>query len=164
VAIFRALAYAAVFIGLVLILAPAQVLSWSGVTRPATLGLPQYVGVAITILGAGLALACVLVFAVVGRGTPAPFDPPRQLVIAGPYRFVRNPMYLGADLALAGAALLYESVGLAVFLLAFMVVTHAFVVFYEEPTLHRMFGASYGTYCRSVARWVPHRPVRRMME
>ena len=156
-ALFRALVYATVFIGLVLIFLPAQVLSWSGVTRPTPLGTLQIVGTAVTVLGAALAVWCVLIFAVVGRGTPAPFDPPRRLVAGGPYRFVRNPMYLGADLALAGATLFYESIALLGFLILFMAVTQAFVVFYEEPTLRRMFGASYRAYCEAVSRWIPHR-------
>ena len=66
-------------------------------------------------------------------------------------------MYLGADLALAGATLFYESIALLGFLILFMAVTQAFVVFYEEPTLRRMFGASYRTYCEAVSRWIPHR-------
>ncbi len=66
-------------------------------------------------------------------GTPAPFDPPRQLVVAGPYRMVRNPMYLGAALALAGAALFYRSWALLLYCAAFLLITHLFVVGYENP-------------------------------
>ena len=60
-------------------------------------------------IGAILALWCIATFIMIGRGTPAPFDPPRHLVVVGPYRLVRNPMYIGAALALAGAVLFYES-------------------------------------------------------
>ena len=62
--------------------------------------------------GGALALWCILAFALVGKGTPAPFDPPRRLVVAGPYRYVRNPMYIGAGLALTGAAMFYGSLRL----------------------------------------------------
>jgi protein-S-isoprenylcysteine O-methyltransferase Ste14 len=154
-ALIRALTYATLFVGLVLVFLPARVLSWSGVTAPPALATPQIAAMAITAMGAGLALWCVATFAVVGRGTPAPFDPPRRLVIRGPYRYVRNPMYIGAALALAGAALFYESRPLVAYLGLFLVVAHLFVVWYEEPTLRRMFGDEYEAYFRQVRRWWP---------
>ena len=141
---------------------PAQLLSWSGIVRPASLGAAQIAGVAVGASGAVLALWCIATFIVIGRGTPAPFDPPRRLVVAGPYRFVRNPMYLGAGLALAGAALFYESWALLGYCAAFLFVTHLFVVLYEESALRAAFGDSYVRYCQSVRRWLPsggHRPV-----
>ena len=105
--------------------------------------------------GGALALWCILTFTVVGRGTPAPFDPPRALVVRGPYRYVRNPMYLGAALALCGAALFYRSIPLFAYAALFLLVTHAFVVWYEEPTLARLFGADYDAYRARVGRWLP---------
>ena len=59
-------------------------------------------------IGTAMALWCVFAFVFIGKGTPAPFDPPRKLVVRGPYRFVRNPMYIGAGMTLAGAALHYQ--------------------------------------------------------
>ena len=98
---------------------------------------------------------CILSFAVIGRGTPAPFDPPRRLVVRGPYRYVRNPMYLGAGLALAGAALFYQSGALLGYASGFLVLMHLFVLLYEEPTLGRTFGQDYETYRQQVRRWWP---------
>src|SRR5207244_3633579 len=72
---------------------------------PTTLGLLKLAGALVGVAGGALALWCILAFALVAKGTPAPFDPPRRLVVAGPYRYVRNPMYLGAGLALTGRAL-----------------------------------------------------------
>ena len=66
-------------------------------------------------IGAAIALWCIFAFAAIGKGTPAPFDPPRRLVIEGPYRFVRNPMYIGATLGLAGAAIFYGSLSLSIY-------------------------------------------------
>jgi protein-S-isoprenylcysteine O-methyltransferase Ste14 len=106
-------------------------------------------------LGAAIALRCISTFVVIGRGTPAPFDPPRRLVVRGPYRFVRNPMYIGAALALAGAALFYNSVTLLAYSCVFLVATHLFVIGYEEPTLRRKFGSDYDDYRRNVCRWLP---------
>ena len=119
------------------------------------LELQQIAGMVIGAAGAAVALWCVFTFASIGRGTPAPFDPPRRLVIQGPYRFVRNPMYIGAGLALASAALFYESLPLLVYAGLFLLATHLFVFGYEEPTLRRTFGQEYEAYCRQVRRWWP---------
>ena len=151
----RAVTYATLFIGFLLVFLPGRVLEWSGVQRPAALGLAQLGGLAIATMGAVLALWCILTFAFVGKGTPAPFDPPRRLVTRGPYRFVRNPMYIGAALALAGAALFYGSWPLFGYTAAFLLITHLFVLLYEEPTLRRTFGPEYEAYCRRVRRWRP---------
>jgi len=75
--------------------------------------------------------------------------------VRGPYQLVRNPMYLGAALALGGAALYYRSGLLLAYTCAFLLVTHWFVVAYEEPTLRRSFGEEYAAYCRRVRRWWP---------
>jgi protein-S-isoprenylcysteine O-methyltransferase Ste14 len=154
----RAVVYATLFISLVLVFLPARLLSWSGVTAPTAIRPAQAIGMLAAAAGAAVALWCVLTFALVGKGTPAPFDPPRRLVVRGPYTFVRNPMYLGAALALAGAALFYRSAALAAYTAAFLLITHAFVVWYEEPTLRATFGAEYDAYCRQVRRWWPRPP------
>lgn len=157
----RAVTYATLFIGLVLVFLPSRVLSWAGVTTPSAVGIAQAVGMVTAAIGAALALWCIFTFAVLGKGTPAPFDAPRHLVIRGPYKLVRNPMYVGATVALAGAALFYESAALAGYAAAFLVAMHAFVLWYEEPTLGRTFGAEYMAYCQQVRRWWPRRKGRR---
>ena len=153
--LIRTLTYASIFVGLVLIYLPARLLAFSGIARPDVFGWPQIAGAVIGTLGGLIALACVSAFAFIGKGTPAPFDPPRRLVVRGPYRFVRNPMYIGAALALAGAALYFQSVALFVFVAGFLAVTHLFVVIYEEPVLRRTFGTEYDAYCNRVHRWLP---------
>ena len=151
----RAVTYATLFIGLVLVFLPAQLLPSAAFARPETIGAPQVLGMLVAVGGGAIALGCILSFAIVGRGTPAPFDPPRRLVVRGPYAVVRNPMYIGAGLALVGASLVYQSLALLGYAAAFLAVTHLFVVMYEEPTLQRTFGADYATYCRRVGRWWP---------
>jgi protein-S-isoprenylcysteine O-methyltransferase Ste14 len=151
----RTVTYAALFIGLVLIYVPARVVSWSGIVRPDAIELQQVAAMVIGAVGAAIALWCVFTFAFAGKGTPAPFDPPRRLVIRGPYRFVRNPMYIGASVALASAALFYESMPLLGYTGIFCISTHFFVVWYEEPTLRRTFGQEYEVYCHNVKRWWP---------
>ena len=151
----RTIVYATLFIGLVLVFLPARVLSAAGVTGPISFGVPQVAGAIVTTAGAAVATWCILTLALVGKGTPAPFDPPRRLVARGPYRYVRNPMYLGAALALSGAALFYEAGALWAYAMGFLVLMHLLVVWYEEPTLRRSFGADYDAYCRQVRRWLP---------
>jgi len=153
--IFRAIVYATLFIAFVLFYLPARVLSWSGLVRPTAIGAPQILGIVLGAAGAIIALSCVAAFAWIGRGTPAPFDPPRRLVIHGPYRFVRNPMYIGAALALAGAALFFLSWPLLAYCGLLLLCASLFVLFYEEPTLRRTFGPDYESYCHRVHRWLP---------
>lgn len=160
-AVVRTLLYASVITALVLILLPADTFDPFDVTRGSPMGIAQVTGAVITLSGVGLALWCAIAFAVLGRGTPLPFDPPRRLVIVGPYRWVRNPMAIGVGLALIGVSVYYESPAVLLFAGVFMLIIHAFVVLYEEPTLRRMFGAEYAAYCGEVNRWLPHRPTDR---
>jgi protein-S-isoprenylcysteine O-methyltransferase Ste14 len=153
--LLRTITYASLFIGLLFIYLPARILAWAGILRPAAFDWPQIAGLLIGTLGAVLALWCVGAFAWIGKGTPAPFDPPRRLVIRGPYRFVRNPMYIGALLVLSATALFYRAIPVLLFACGFVLVTHLFVVIYEEPTLRRSFGPEYEAYCHRVHRWLP---------
>jgi protein-S-isoprenylcysteine O-methyltransferase Ste14 len=155
--LIRAIVYSTLFIGFVLVFLPARVLAWSGIVGPADVGLMQIAGLVIGAIGAFVAVWCIATFVTVGRGTPMPLDPPRRLVDAGPYRLVRNPMYIGAGLALMGAALFYESWELLGYCAAFAIVMHLFVVRYEEPTLRASFGDDYVRYCQRVRRWWPAR-------
>src|SRR5438046_5904522 len=111
----RAITYAAFFIAFLLVYLPGRFLSWSGIVAPATSGALQVAGMILVTVGTAIALWCVLTFVFIGKGTPAPFDPPRKLVVRGPYRFVRNPMYIGAGMTLAGSALYYESLSVLIY-------------------------------------------------
>jgi protein-S-isoprenylcysteine O-methyltransferase Ste14 len=155
IVLFRALTYATLFISLLLVFVPDRILSRAGITRPPAIGVMQIVGMLVVVAGAAVAIASILTFAFVGKGTPAPFDPPRRLVVAGPYRWVRNPMYIGAGLVLLGAAMFYGSIGLVLYAVAFWSAAHLFVLFYEEPVLRKKFGADYDAYIASRRRWMP---------
>jgi protein-S-isoprenylcysteine O-methyltransferase Ste14 len=110
--------------------------------------------------GTALVVTCVGFFVVRGRGTAAPFDPPRVFVPTGPYRYVRNPMYLGAALVLAGVGLLQRSPGVLALAFVLLGTMHLFVVLVEEPGLEERFGETYENYKRAVRRWIPRRPPR----
>ena len=115
-------------------------------------------GLALMVVGGALGLTCGVFFAARGLGTPAPFDPPREFVAVGPYRYVRNPMYIGGLLALGGFGLMLRSPSVLLMASGVAVLVHFFVMIVEEPGLEWRFGDSYRTYKRSVNRWLPRRP------
>jgi protein-S-isoprenylcysteine O-methyltransferase Ste14 len=112
-------------------------------------------GVVVLMAGVPLALTCMALFAIRGKGTPAPFDPPRTFVAFGPYRAVRNPMYVGGWLTIVGFALIARSSSVLVFSFAWLLLIHLFVIRYEEPALTAKFGATYDRYRSTVPRWIP---------
>lgn len=109
------------------------------------------------LLAAGLVLFgwCVLLFARVGRGTLAPWDPTQRLVAVGPYRYVRNPMISGVAAILVAQALLAGSVALAIWAATFIVINHVYFLASEEPGLERRFGEAYREYKATIPRWIP---------
>jgi protein-S-isoprenylcysteine O-methyltransferase Ste14 len=106
-------------------------------------------------VGAVLLGICIFEFARSGRGTLAPVDPPRELVVRGLYRHVRNPMYVSVTAIVLGEALLTWSRALLVYWVVWFVAVNLFVIGYEEPALRRRFGAAYENYCKEVGRWLP---------
>jgi protein-S-isoprenylcysteine O-methyltransferase Ste14 len=116
------------------------------------------IGVALMAIGAAIGVACIVTFVVRGKGTPAPFDAPREFVASGPYRWVRNPMYVGGFLVLAGYALCAVSFAALIVAFGMLVAAHLFTVLYEEPALERRFGDAYRAYRRRTRRWIPGPP------
>jgi protein-S-isoprenylcysteine O-methyltransferase Ste14 len=117
---------------------------------------------AVAVMAAGTVLYvwCVWNFAAVGRGTPGPWDAPSRVIAVGPYRWVRNPIYIAALLIVLGEAWLFMSPRLLTYAGVMAVFFHVFVTGYEERTLRRRFGSSYLEYQRTVPRWIL-RPPRR---
>jgi len=110
-----------------------------------------------SVLGFSVALRCIWDFGRTGHGTPALFAPPKRLVVVGFYRYVRNPMYLGFAVGWIGLWVVFGQVnwGAIAGTVAAAVGVMLLVMFYEEPTLRRTFGADYEEYCRNVRRWLP---------
>ena len=111
-----------------------------------------------TIIASGIAIYLYTAFwgfAVIGGGTPAPIAPTKILAVNGLHRFVRNPMYIGVALVIGGQAWLFHSLHIAIYMVCMLIVAHLFVLFYEEPTLHKQFGEEYDRYRASVPRWIP---------
>jgi protein-S-isoprenylcysteine O-methyltransferase Ste14 len=113
------------------------------------------IGAAALALGLALFIATVRLFASEGRGTLAPWDPPRRLVVAGPYRRFRHPMITGVALSLAGLALISRSTGIVIELAVFVAANALYLPLVEEPALVRRFGDDYISYMERVPRWLP---------
>lgn len=131
--------------------------AWYGAWRApiAVSSVRAVVGLLAIAAGAALVIACIANFARHGGGTPAPMDAPRELVVQGPYRYVRNPMYLGAALAMLGEWLRVPSSPFATYIALWFAAVAVLVITYEEPTLRAKFGESYERYTQEVPRWIP---------
>ena len=151
----RSLFFTIVVPGTVVVLLPYLILSRAGVGRPA--GLLGFLGIVAMVAGAVILGWCIWDFAAKGRGTLAPMDPPRQLVVQGLYRYVRNPMYLGVLVLLLGEAAFFRSRALLEYAAVWFILVNLVVLLYEEPSLRSRFGDSYDRYRRSVNRWLPNR-------
>lgn len=148
--------------GVVVVLVPAAVLAVFGADVGWGLGgaaaaLPVLLGAALIAAGFGLWLWTVRLFARLGGGTLAPWDPPRTLVVEGPYRHLRNPMITAVLAVLAGEAALFGSLPLLIWFGLFFALNYVGFRTYEEPGLERRFGEEYRTYKRNVPRWLPRR-------
>lgn len=115
----------------------------------------QMIGLGLLAVGGALFVGSLRRFHTEGHGTLAPWDPPRQLVLHGPYRYVRNPMISGVIFVLFGEALLLLSVPHATWAAFFLGLNCVYIPLVEEPQLRRRFGESYLEYCRHVRRFIP---------
>jgi protein-S-isoprenylcysteine O-methyltransferase Ste14 len=118
-------------------------------------GALSFLAIPLWLIGSLTVLWCFWDFTFKGRGTPDPTDPPKELVVTGPYRYVRNPIYVGAVFIFLGHFLWFGYWALLIYPALAFIGVHFFVVLYEEPTLKRRFGDSYEKYLKSVPRWVP---------
>ncbi len=112
-------------------------------------------GAILVAAGLALLLDCFARFAWSGRGTPAPIAPTETLVVGGPYRRVRNPMYVAVLVMIFGQAMMFASLATFVYGIVIFATVHAFVLLYEEPTLRQDHGAAYDAYAAAVPRWIP---------
>jgi protein-S-isoprenylcysteine O-methyltransferase Ste14 len=151
----RTLLFTLLVPGMVLGVVPFLLFRSTG--RQVDLGNIHLLGVVLIVPGLAIIIWCFIDFIRRGRGTPAPYDPPRRLVIAGLYRHVRNPQYIGVVLVVLGEALFAGSLVLGGYAAVLAIGYHLFVVFYEEPTLEKLFGDDYVRYTRAVPRWLPMR-------
>ncbi|MDC7228353.1 MAG: isoprenylcysteine carboxylmethyltransferase family protein [Spirochaetales bacterium] len=112
-------------------------------------------GLLVLAAGASLLVLCIRDFYKRGGGTLAPWDAPAELVVTGPYRFCRNPMYIGVLLTIAGFALMFTSPLVLLYNIAAAVLFHLRIVKYEEPRLAQQFGNRWALYAAMTNRWLP---------
>jgi protein-S-isoprenylcysteine O-methyltransferase Ste14 len=160
--LLRAHGYAILVVGTFLVglpwLAHTVVEPWLDAKLPAALAPLGYI---LLPLAAALSYHSFWLFMTRGRGTAFPTDPPRQLVILGPYRYVRNPMYIGNLAIVFAEALAFRSAGVLLYGVLLSCVTHFYVTRSEEPALEARYGEAYRRYRGTVPRWVP---VLRLLE
>ena len=140
-----------------LVIAPGIVLAGEdrfGLARHSSNAL-RAASVVLALIGAGLQLWAIVVLHRMGRGTPSPLSPTSQLVTAGPYAFVRNPLNLGEMMVFLGLSAWLGSVALFAYAVLAWVAFHIFVIRQEEPRHAKLFGDKYLRYRRSVGRWLP---------
>jgi protein-S-isoprenylcysteine O-methyltransferase Ste14 len=118
-------------------------------------GVISFLAIPFWLIGSLIILWCFWAFTFRGQGTPNPADPPKELVVTGPYRFVRNPIYVGVVFIFLGHFLWFGYWALLIYPVPVLIGVHLFVILYEEPTLRRRFGAHYEEYLKSVPRWIP---------
>ncbi|HTQ90642.1 MAG TPA: isoprenylcysteine carboxylmethyltransferase family protein [Streptosporangiaceae bacterium] len=152
--VVRNIVFTLVVPGLGAVWLPWRLLTRNGGTPTAA----AWVAVPVIVAGAAVYVWCVWNFATVGGGTPGPWDAPRRVVARGPYRWVRNPIYLAALLVVLGEAWLFTSPRLLAYAAAMAFCFHLFVIGYEERTLARRFGPAYLEYRHAVPRWIPRKP------
>jgi len=118
-------------------------------------GFPSYLAFPLWFIGFVMLVWCFWDFLQKGRGTPAPIDPPKELVVSGLYKYVRNPMYVGVLFVILGHFLWFGYWSLLVYAALVFLAFSSFVIFYEEPNLKQRFGAAYEEYLKQVPRWIP---------
>ena len=118
-------------------------------------GFFSYLAIPLWIIGVVMLVWCFWDFLAKGKGTPAPIDPPRELVVSGLYKYVRNPMYVGVLLVIIGHFLWFGFWALLIYAMFVFLAFGSFVIFYEEPNLRQRFGKAYDEYLKRVPRWIP---------
>lgn len=149
----RAILFVFLIPGTVAVYIPLRLLYESGHLQMPGRSLATLAAATLILAGAAVLLACVWEFFASGKGTLAPIDPPRRLVVTGLYRFTRNPMYNGVLAMLLGESWLFHSVSVLRYTAGFVVSVHLFVVLYEERKLRALFGESFNAYRAAVPRW-----------
>ena len=150
---FKTILYMGIMHGLFTFYLPYQLASFDN--HLFDLGTFRYLAFPLWLIGALTIIWCSIDIIRRGRGTPAHFDPPKELVITGLYCYVRNPVYLGALLVQLGYILWFGSGLLISYFVFFVLAYHILIVFIEEPVLRNTFGAAYYEYVKKVPRWIP---------
>lgn len=145
------------YISLTYIIIPLFLIGINNYFKLGVYEIPQFqtAGIVLVVIGLLIVLYCAGIFLYIGKGTPVPVAPPKNLVITGLYKFVRNPMYIAYLIMILGGAMILGYFLLFFYPILFILCIHLFVVFIEEPSLKKRFGQDYEKYLYSVPRWLP---------
>jgi protein-S-isoprenylcysteine O-methyltransferase Ste14 len=144
--------------GAAVVLGPYLILKATRGLAPPPFGVIEAFSIAFALVGAAMVIWVSVAFVRLGKGTPVPIEPPRSFVATGLYRFVRNPMYLGALLILLAETVLFRSPWILLYAAALWLALHTFAVLIEEPQLERRFGDTFRDYKARTPRWLPGPP------
>jgi len=114
----------------------------------------HYIAIFLFMAGILITLSCIINFAKKGKGTLSPADPTKKLVIAGLYKYSRNPMYIGVMLVLIGESVFFQQINLWIYTATILIAFNLFIIFFEEPRLRKDFGTAYELYCKKTRRWI----------
>ncbi len=151
----RTLLYLSLILGLALGLVPWQVLRLDAALAHSLQSFLTYLGLVLFLLGAVLLFSGTYYLVLRGDGTPIPFDPPKRMVVAGPYAYVRHPMTLGLVMIVFAEAFWFYSASLLVYAVLLTLLMNLYLIYIEEPKLERRFGDDYRAYRTAVPRWLP---------
>lgn len=149
---FKTVIFTFIAPGTVTVLLPYLILTR---TEPWAIGPARYAGLPVLVIGVATYVWCASSFAFRGRGTPAPIEPPKVLIVQGLYRYTRNPMYVGVLAIVIGEVIWFGSPMLFAYSVCVGMLFNAFIRLYEEPKLLELFGDQYAEYCQKVPRWWP---------
>ena len=159
--VIRNAAMIVLFPGTVVVYVPYRLLTSYPAPEFAPFSLARYLAVLVVAAGTAILLTSIWSFARVGRGTLAPFDETKKLIVVGLYRYVRNPMYIGVLFILLGEALFFRSSALLLYACLCFVVANVLIIGYEEHRLRHKYGDEFQRYCARVGRWMPGKPYDR---
>jgi len=118
-------------------------------------GFLKIFGLTLIIIGSGLFVYCSRIFKIIGKGTPVPIEPPKEVVHKGLYKHIRNPMYIAYFAIIIGEALFFGAALMFAYAGIYLLVIHFYVVYFEERNLRKRFGSSYLEFTKQVPRWIP---------
>ena len=153
-ALFGTFVFLVIIVPFFLIWIPRRILLSPSHLYNVDIGAFRYLGIVPITFGIVIYVFCSGSFVLVGKGTPIPFTPTKDLIITGFYRFVRNPLYIAGVFVLGGEALFFQSIGIFIYCLVMFGIFNIHV-FIEETLLEEKFGATYEQYRKSVPRWIP---------
>ena len=146
--------------GTVCVLIPFYILNRAQISMTPPLGILQVMAILIAGLGTCMIIWVSTAFVRQGKGTPIPIDPPTRFVVTGLYRYVRNPMYVGAVLIVLAEVVYFQYAWLVLYAIGLWAVLHIALVSFEEPQLKKRFGSDYEQYLKNVPRWIPKLRIR----